>query len=761
MLEKFNPLVEGAEQLKIVEKKTEYDFDIVEDGLYFIEIIASAKNWLQNWKRLFDDDDLAVKIDDIKFPKLNGKAGLLNGETAWNGNNLKGLKKINVFIVHLESGQHKIQLIADQNPCLESIKISKMENENRVEYAPADENKQAQDGNNRQWINFVFTDLPIKNIKISAKAEKREKDRDDIKLIIDGAIQENADSEYFKNWYWYGSLDDGEEKTYEKEVNLQKGLHYIELWADRMPTLKEVKIVLEEHEENKDAEQEKPQEEIKSENKVQIYDQFHGIGGKEDYNRFDNKIIEAVDYWNDFFAKQEYPPEELLDYNLVKAIIYKESRVGYLEVVEGRYLAYPDVMQVGDTNNPALATLREKEGYNAYEFISKDKRVHLSYSFPKEWLPVKVETAKESIFWGVRWLYFKAQKQYGTSSGDKPPYIREWKTWKQAVIDYNGSDKKHGYQRLIWQIYKNGIDPDGNTLWEKIKGGFSLIWIIAITSIILLGTLTCCYAANKLYKSYCIQENQEDKTNITKENDYYDSGHNIDSSHETRMIVEQVFLENLEEYKKYQYHYGDIFDATVEECRKRHCWMEIVVHGHYNGLVENIRSNKQFLDAVKVFDFWNPKVGDIDNDGENEVVFVRKDILNHDFIVISIIDKINGQFRLIEKQIAAYDGRIELKDLTGDLIPEIVAFISFGRYGYPLFIYQYENAKMAQIFNDEYIEYPEYTFSDLDDDGKMEIRVIGEESKAPRDYHIDIKRVYEYDSGRNSFILIDSEITEI
>src|SRR4030042_4233870 len=91
-----------------ISKNSFYNFTIEESGLYLIEIIASCKNWRQNWKCGFNDDDLAVKIDDIEFPKLNGKNGLLNGEAAWNGNNLKGSKKIGIFILKLESGEHKI-----------------------------------------------------------------------------------------------------------------------------------------------------------------------------------------------------------------------------------------------------------------------------------------------------------------------------------------------------------------------------------------------------------------------------------------------------------------------------------------------------------------------------------------------------------------------------------------------------------------------------------------------------------------------------
>lgn len=245
---------------KLPSKITEnfvYDFEIVEDGLYLIEIIASAKSWWQNLKGLrafFNDDDLAVKIDDVEFPKLNGKGGLFDSEAAWNGNNLKGLKKTNIFIVQLSSENHKIEFIADHSPYLESIRIEKAPDANIVKYIP-DKNNPAQDGNNRHWINLVFTGLPLKEISITAKADKREKDSDDIKLIIDGEIQSNPNSEYFKNWYWRGSLENGKERAFQKEVNLQNNLHYIELWADRMPTLGKVEIVL-----NQIEEQEEPQE---------------------------------------------------------------------------------------------------------------------------------------------------------------------------------------------------------------------------------------------------------------------------------------------------------------------------------------------------------------------------------------------------------------------------------------------------------------------------------------------------------------------
>jgi len=224
-----------------VRENFEWPFDVSEDGLYLIEIIASCKNWLQNWKHLFNDDDLAVKIDDIEFPKLNGKRGLLNGEAAWNGNNLKGLKKTGIFILYLKKGKHKIYFTANKTPFLGSVRVVKANN--IIKYS-LEKNRQAQDGNNRQWISIALVDLPLKELKILAKAEKRDKDRDDVKLIVDGQIQKNTELEKFKNWYWCGSLDDGEEKIFKKEFNLQKGLHYIEFWADRMPTLNKIQLIL-------------------------------------------------------------------------------------------------------------------------------------------------------------------------------------------------------------------------------------------------------------------------------------------------------------------------------------------------------------------------------------------------------------------------------------------------------------------------------------------------------------------------------------
>lgn len=200
-----------------IKNNYDYSFKIIEDGIYLIEIIATAKSWWQNLKSLksfFDDDDLTLKIDTIEFPKLNKKRGLFDGEVAWNGNNLKGLLKTNIFIVNLNKGIHTFSFLADKNPILESVAIFKI-NEEETKYLPV-ENNPAQDGDRRQWLTIISVNVSIKNLNIKASAKKypKNQDDDDIKLIINGAIQKSESDKPHRNWFWCGRILDGLEKEF-------------------------------------------------------------------------------------------------------------------------------------------------------------------------------------------------------------------------------------------------------------------------------------------------------------------------------------------------------------------------------------------------------------------------------------------------------------------------------------------------------------------------------------------------------------------
>lgn len=245
---------------KKIENNFVYNFQLKEDGIYIIKITATAKSWWQNFKNLesfFKDDDLAVKINSTEFPKINEKRGLFEAEAAWNGNNLRGLLKTNVFLTKFGKGENKIEFIADQNPTLKSIYIYKT-NETELNLTECiSENNPAQDGNRRQWIAVIVNNILIKELKIKASARKypNERDEDDLKIIIDGEIQKNNEPKSHGNWFWCGRALDGKEKEFNRDLNLESGTHYIELWADRMPVINSLVLNLGEIENNGESRQ--------------------------------------------------------------------------------------------------------------------------------------------------------------------------------------------------------------------------------------------------------------------------------------------------------------------------------------------------------------------------------------------------------------------------------------------------------------------------------------------------------------------------
>ncbi len=184
----------------------------------------------------------------------------------------------------------------------------------------------------------------------------------------------------------------------------------------------------------------------------------------KDFNRFDTEIAQAVGYWNDEFLGQEYPPNAPLDPDLIKAMIFQESTMGYSKKERG----HVDIMQVGTSGDPALHTLNNDgwiypdTGKVARENEWKDGKVQV-LDYHGE---ANVETWRDSLKWGVRWLYHKAQY---VSSG-----VRHWHSWEKAVKLYGPQTKKEqkqetsAYQQKVLNIFYHGITPDSTRLWSII-----------------------------------------------------------------------------------------------------------------------------------------------------------------------------------------------------------------------------------------------------------------------------------------------------
>lgn len=222
-----------------IEKIFNYPFQISKEDLYLIEISARARSERQIGEEETDDDDLRIEINSRKFPQLNNPTRYFDSPAAFNGGRLHNCKKTVIFLHQLSKGNHTLTLIPDREPFLEEIKTSKGEIKEGKLTLGLD--RQAEDGDRRPWYTFAFIDLPLKEITLDLSCQRRKWDKDDVKIIIDGEIKRNLkEGILHKFWYWVGSFLKGGRQTDTFEVDLKKGVHYIELWADRMPILNQV-----------------------------------------------------------------------------------------------------------------------------------------------------------------------------------------------------------------------------------------------------------------------------------------------------------------------------------------------------------------------------------------------------------------------------------------------------------------------------------------------------------------------------------------
>lgn len=454
---------------KEIDSTFSYPFNLPETGLYTITIRASCKpGWRNKWWLSFrgfledildfhlDDEDLRVEADDLKFNKPGGQRGLFNSPAAFSGTKTLGKIKTVVFVVELIKGNHQIKFIPQRSAYLEEITMEKAIDPETIELHP---DVKAEDGNYYSWYTFVLVEQPLRSLSITAQADVPVlgKDDDDLKLVVDGEVRRNPLSRH-KDSCFCGFTLKGGEHTYAEDLNLEIGTHYIELFADKTPILHSVKFTL------VPSVFEAPKADIR----------IYRPGPKgEDYNRLDDLVNEMINLWNDKFLTELDPPPTPLDPNLVKAMIYVESRMGYGS--SAGHLAYPDVMQVGNANDPAIHTLnndgwvdprtnniaRESEWKNGREEI-------LDYKGE-----ANAKSDEQSIRWGVRWLYHKAQ-------GIKGGGGRYWRSWREAVIGYNGGGNPN-YVDEVYKIYKEGTTAQGIKLWTII---FSFLLLFGSLSLI-------------------------------------------------------------------------------------------------------------------------------------------------------------------------------------------------------------------------------------------------------------------------------------
>ncbi|MDO8637962.1 MAG: cell wall hydrolase [Candidatus Daviesbacteria bacterium] len=226
-----------------IKNKKEINFS-GSSGYYLVVISARAKGKQQISKETTDDEDLTVNIDGKAFPKLHDKNRIIDSPASFSGGTLHNLLKTIYFVVLLSGRKHSVILETDKpsnTATLESLVIYRLNLEKTFKL---DIQTSAEDGDRRPWVTLALDNLALTSIATTVTYSRRKQDSDDVKIIIDDHVQENL----LRNimhflWHFVGSLlskDSSKTETETFTVNLPQDLHYIEFWADRMPTLDNV-----------------------------------------------------------------------------------------------------------------------------------------------------------------------------------------------------------------------------------------------------------------------------------------------------------------------------------------------------------------------------------------------------------------------------------------------------------------------------------------------------------------------------------------
>lgn len=210
-------------------------------SFHLVAITARALGEKQISQNATDDEDLTVKIDNKSFSKLSNSKRVADSPAAFSGGSLHGLAKTVYFLIFLKGKSHKIELIADKPPniaTLENIKVYTLSLEQKF---TLEVDQQAEDGNGRPWTTVALDNFPLQEFTAAVTYSRRERDSDDVKIIVDDKVRGNLlrKIKHFL-WRYVGSLLPPFSTKTEVEiftVNLPQGLHYLEFEADRMPTL--------------------------------------------------------------------------------------------------------------------------------------------------------------------------------------------------------------------------------------------------------------------------------------------------------------------------------------------------------------------------------------------------------------------------------------------------------------------------------------------------------------------------------------------
>ncbi|MBI5621016.1 cell wall hydrolase [Candidatus Gottesmanbacteria bacterium] len=215
-------------------------------AFHLVVVTARVKSRTQIASGATDDEDLSITIDDTSFPRLPDPHRIIDSPTAFSGGALHNLAKTVYFLTFLKGKEHTVALRTDtpsSTATLEALAIYAVRPEQELSL-PA--GNQAEDGDRRPWITITLEKFSLQSFTTTLTYSRRKRDSDDVKIVVDGKVQGNL-ARTIKRYLWryLGSLLPPFATKTETEtftVDLPQGLHYLEFWADRMPSLRSLTL---------------------------------------------------------------------------------------------------------------------------------------------------------------------------------------------------------------------------------------------------------------------------------------------------------------------------------------------------------------------------------------------------------------------------------------------------------------------------------------------------------------------------------------
>lgn len=174
------------------------------------------------------------------------------------------------------------------------------------------------------------------------------------------------------------------------------------------------------------------------------------------------------------------------------------------------------------------------------------------------------------------------------------------------------------------------------------------------------------------------------------------------------------------------------------ECKTGNCDREVFFNEMLDPMAKTFTELKEFIYAASTLGLFYPSNGtlaDLDGDARNEVVLLQRDALNVDRIILKVIDfqektkvtdyPIERSYFSSQNSSLTPPNPLKVLDLTGDTLPEIILFLSPGREGADLYIFRYRPGHLTLVLQKDELTYPEFTFTDTDNNGRLEIIIEG------------------------------------